>query len=139
MDFITGRPNANGCTMIMVVVDRLSKYAYFASLKVDYNSAQVAKLFLNTVMKLHGFPKSIVFDRDKIFISQFWKQLFKLSGTSLAMSSAYHPQSDDQSEAFNRCLEMYLQCFVYDNPKSWLKLLRGLNFGTIPHTTLVRV
>jgi len=123
MDFITGLPNASGFTLIMVVVDRLFKYVHFSPLKADYTSVQVVELFMKTVVKLHGFPKSIVSDRDKVFMSRFWKQLFKLSGTSLAMSTAYHPQSDGQSEVVNRCLEMYLCCFAYDNPKMWLKLL----------------
>jgi len=91
MDFITGLPNVSGFTVIMVVVDRLSKYVHFAPLKADYTSVQVAELFMKTMVKLHGFPKSIVSDRDKVFMSRFWKQLFKLSGTSLAMSTAYHP------------------------------------------------
>ena len=61
-------------------------------------------------------------------MSRFWKQLFKLSGTSLAMSTAYYPQSDGQSKVVNRCLEMYLRCFAYDNPKMWLKLLPWAEF-----------
>lgn len=88
----------------MVVVDRLSKYAHFSDLKANYSSKVVAETFMNTMVKLHGFPKTIVSDRDKVFTSQFWQQLFKLSGTSLNMSTAYHPQSDGQSEAVNKCL-----------------------------------
>jgi len=128
MDFITGLPNASGFTVIMVVVDRLSKYVHFAPLKAHYTSAQVADLFMKTVVKLHGFSKSIVSYRDKVFMSRFWKQLFKLSGTSLAMSIAYHPQSDDQLEVVKHCLEMYLCCFAYDNLKMWLKLLPWVEF-----------
>jgi len=66
MDFITGLPNASGFTVIMVVVDRLSKYVHFAPLKADYTSVQVAELFMKTVVKLHGFSKSIVSYRDKV-------------------------------------------------------------------------
>ena len=75
------------------------------------------------MVKLHGFPKSIVLNRDRIFISKFWQQLFKSQGTKLAMSSTYHPQTDGQSEVLNKTLEMYLRCFCYDNPKSWLAML----------------
>jgi len=113
----------SGYHQIMVVVDQLSKYVHFAPLKAYYTSAQVVDLFMKIVVKLHGFPKSIVSDRDKVFMSQFCKQLFKLSGTSLAMSIAHHPQSEGQSEVVNRWLEMYLRYFAYDNPKMWLKLL----------------
>ena len=94
MNFITGLPNSFGFIVIMVVVDRLSKYGHFAPLKTDYNSKMVAEVFMQNIVKLHGMPKSIVSDRDKIFTSQFWQHLFKLQSTSLAMSSAYHPQSD---------------------------------------------
>jgi len=128
MDFITGLPSSNGHTVIMVVIDRLSKYAHLVSLKADFNSKQVAKLFVKNIVKLHGFPKTIVFYRDKVFTSQFWQHMFKLSGTSLKFSTAYHPQTDGQSEALNKCIEMYLRCFTYDNPKEWSKLLPWAEF-----------
>jgi len=118
MDFIVSLPPARGFSMIMVVVDRLTKYAHFVPLKHDFDSRYVAENFVQNIVKLHGFPKSIVFDRDKIFISRFWQQLFKLHGTKLAMSSAYYPLMDGQSEMLNKTLEMYLRCFCYDNPKS---------------------
>jgi hypothetical protein len=128
MDFITDLPPSNGFTVIMVVVDRLSKYSHFVPLKSDFTSAKVAEAFLHHVVKLHGFPKSLVSDRDKVFTSSFWKQLFKLSGTTLAMSSAYHAQSDGQTEAVNRCLEMYLRCFSGQTPQKWAKLLDWAEF-----------
>lgn len=108
-------------TVIMVVIDRLSKYAYFVPMKSDYNSRSVAEAFMTHIVKLHGVPKSIVSDRDKVFTSAFWQHLFKLQGTTLAMTSAYHPQSDGQSENLNKCLEMYLRCFTFENPKAWWK------------------
>jgi hypothetical protein len=80
------------------------------------------------VVKLHGFPNSIVSDRDKVFTSSFWQQLFKLSGTTLAMTSSYHPQSDGQSEALNKCLEQFLRCFTVDQPKQWSKMLSWAEF-----------
>ncbi|WVZ06506.1 hypothetical protein V8G54_019852 [Vigna mungo] len=123
MDFIRGLPSSNGFMVILVVVDKLSKYGHFSPLKVDYYSKLVAEIFVKSVVKLHGIPKSIVFYRDKVFLSHFWQQLFKLSGTSLNMSTTYHPQSDGQSKSLNKCLEMYLRCFTYQSPKEWAKLL----------------
>lgn len=128
MDFITGLPPSHGFTVIMVVVDRLSKYGHFVPLKSDFTSLKVAEAFLHTVVKLHGFPKSIVSDRDKVFTSSFWQNLFKLSGTTLSMSSAYHPQSDGQTEAINKCVEMYLRCFAGQAPNKWSKLLDWAEF-----------
>ena len=78
MNFITGLPNSFGFTVIMVVVDRLSKYGHFAPLKTNYNSRMVAKVFMQHIVKLRGMPKSIVSNRDQIFTSQFWQHLFKL-------------------------------------------------------------
>ncbi|GJR23773.1 putative mitochondrial protein [Tanacetum coccineum] len=94
MDFIDSLPMSQGKTAIQVVVDRLSKQAHFMPLAHTYNASQVAQLFLDHIYKLHRLPKSIVSDRDKIFISLFWKSLFEKLQVQLKMSSAYHPQTD---------------------------------------------
>lgn len=128
MDFIMGLPNSNGLTVIMVVVDHLTKFGHFFPLKSDYDSKKIAEVFVHNIVKLHGMPLSVVSDHDKVFTSNFWKQLFKLHGTTLAMSSAYHPQSDGQSEALNKCLEMYLQCLTFQAPSQWAKALHWAEF-----------
>ena len=73
----------------------------------------VALAYMNQLYKLHGPPKANIFDREKIFISQVWKELFKLNKVDLLISSAYHPQVDGQTEKVNQCLETYLRCFVH--------------------------
>ncbi|GJT52264.1 retrotransposon-related protein [Tanacetum coccineum] len=91
MDFIESLPSSHGKTVIMVVVDRLSKYAHFVPMAHPFKAAQVAQLFLDTIYKLHGLPHTITRDRDKVFISHFWKELFKKLGVTLQLSSASIP------------------------------------------------
>lgn len=128
MDFITHLPLSRGYSVVMVVVDRLTKAAHFGALASGFTAGKVAKLFIDVVIKLHGFPSTIVSDRDPIFVSQFWAELFKLSGTSLKHSSAYHPQTDGQSEVVNRALEQYLRAMMSDRPERWSEFLGWAEF-----------
>lgn len=112
MDFITHLPKSNNATVIYVVVDRLSKYSHFFPLQYTYAAKQVAKIFFDGIFKLYGMPQSIVSDRDSIFLSKFWQELFDLQGCSLKFSSTYHPQTDGQIEIINKILENYLRFCV---------------------------
>lgn len=89
------------------------------------------------ICKLHGMPKSIVSDRDPVFLSHFWQNLFRLSGTKLKMSTTYHPQSDGQTENVNKLLQQYLRCFVHEKPKQWGKYLAWAewHYNTAVHTS----
>jgi len=116
MDFIEGLPKSQGFEVILVVVDRLTKYVHFLPLSHPFIIAKVAVAFMQGVFKLHGMSKSIVSDRGAIFTANFWQELFKLQGTNLAMSSAYHAQTDGQTEVVNRSLKKYLRAFVHDRP-----------------------
>lgn len=128
MDFIEGLPISDGCNVIMVVVDRFSKYAHFIPLCHLFTAQKVAKAFMDNVVKLDGVPLTIVSDRDKIFTSAFWKDLFAALDTKLLFSTAYHPQTDGQTERVNQCLEMYLRCTVQESPRKWRAQLPHAEF-----------
>lgn len=128
MDFIEGFPRIADKSVILTVVDRFSKFAHFIPLCHPYTAASVAKAFLDEIVRLHGLPCSIVSDRDTIFTSLFWTELFQLAGVKLHMNSAFHPQSDGQFEVVNRTITMYLRCLAGDRPKAWLKWLPWAEF-----------
>ena len=113
LDFISGLPPYRGNSVILVIIDRFSKGIHLGSLPSHHTAFSVAQLFMELSGKLHGMPRSLVSDRDPLFLSRFWQELFKMSGTKLRMSSAYHPQSDGQTEAMNKIVEQYLRAFVH--------------------------
>jgi hypothetical protein len=123
MDFVEGLPRVNGKSVILTVVDRFSKHAHFIALSHPYTAALVAKAFFKAIVWLHGFPRSIVSDRDPIFTGNVWKELFKLAGVKLRMSITFPPQTDGQSEIVNKTIAMYLCCITGDRPRAWLEWL----------------
>ena len=133
-----GLPKSQGFEVILVVVDRLTKYAHFVLVSHLYTATKIASLYMSHIFKLHGMPTSIVNDRDATFTSLFWSELFRLQGIDLAMSTAYHPQSDGQTEIVNKSLEQYLRVFSSDRPHRWVEWLPLAEFGfnTSFHTSL---
>jgi hypothetical protein len=123
MDFIKGLPKSEGKSVIMVIVDRLTKYTHLCALSHPFKAITVAIAFMESVQNSTWQPKIIVSDRDPIFTGHFWTKLFSWLGTQLAHSSSYHPQYDGKNEIVNKCLEGYLRCFVSDKQTQWLKWL----------------
>jgi hypothetical protein len=120
MDLITGLPvTKNGNDAIVVWVDKLSKQAHFAATKTTIDAPGLAKLMYETVVRHHGMPTSIVSDRDPRFTSNFWRSLWNLTGTNLAMSTAFHPQTDGQTERMNRTLEDMLRATANYEQDNW--------------------
>jgi hypothetical protein len=120
MDFITSLPRTkNKYDAIMVVVDKLTKMVHFILCTTDIDARQVARLFFNEVVRYHGIPATIISDRDSKFTSMFWKELWSCLGTSLNMSSSYHPETDGQTERTNRTLEDMLRAYVSIYQDDW--------------------
>ncbi|KAL0541606.1 hypothetical protein IC582_021659 [Cucumis melo] len=130
MDFITGLPRTlRGFTVIWVVVDRLTKSAHFVPGKSTYTASKWAQLYMSEIVRLHGVPVSIVSDRDARFTSKFWKGLQTVMGTRLDFSTAFHPQTDGQTERLNQVLEDMLRACALEFPGSWDSHLHLMEFA----------
>jgi hypothetical protein len=120
MDLITALPRTStGKDAIVVFVDRLSKMTHFVAITTDIGSQGLADVFIDSVVKHHGVPSSIISDRDPRFTGKFWQAVMKRLGTHLRMSTAFHPQSDGQTERMNIVLEDMLRSYVDPNQDDW--------------------
>lgn len=129
MDFITDLPESNGYNSIVVFVDRFTKMSHFAACKKTTDAMDTAELLLAHVFRLHGVPKEIISDRGPQFISKMWKSFLDVLGVKVKLSTAFHPQTDGQSERVNQVLEQYLRCFLDYQQKDWVRLLPLAEFA----------
>jgi hypothetical protein len=137
MDFIVGLPKSCNKSIIMVVVDHLSKYVHLFSLQHPFTTSTLAQIFMDQVFKIHGMPHSIVSDCNPNFTSNLWQELFKLQGTQFHLNTTYHPHYDNQTEVVNRCLETYFRCFSSERKNQWAQWLPLAEwwYKTSYHTT----
>ena len=112
-----------------MVVDRLTKSAHFLPVRASRTVDSLVELYIREIVRLHGVPKTIFSDRDSLFTSTFWRSFQSALGTSLAMSSAYHPQTDGQTERVNQVLEDMLRACVLDFGGSWEEHLTMVEFA----------
>ncbi|GJV61474.1 putative reverse transcriptase domain-containing protein [Tanacetum coccineum] len=130
MDFISKLPRtSSGYDSIWVIVDRLTKSAHFLPMKKTDSIEKLAQLYLKEIVCKHGVPTSIISDRDSLFTSRFWKSLQEAMGTQLDMSTAYHPETDGQSERTIQTLEDMLRACVIDFDSSWDRHLPLVEFS----------
>ncbi|GJX44295.1 putative reverse transcriptase domain-containing protein [Tanacetum coccineum] len=130
MDFVSGLPRTpSGYDSIWVIVDRLTKSAHFLPMKKTDSIEKLAQLYLKEIVCKHGVPTSIISDRDSLFTSRFWKSLQEAMGTQLDMSTAYHPETDGQSERTIQTLEDMLRACVIDFGSSWDRHLPLVEFS----------
>ncbi|KAI4321445.1 hypothetical protein MLD38_034825 [Melastoma candidum] len=130
MDFVTNLPRTvQGFDSVWVIVDRLTKSAHFIPISVTYSVAKLAKLYVKEVIRLHGVPSVIVSDRDARFTSRFWSNIQRSLGTRLNMSTAFHPQTDGQTERIIQILEDMLRACALDLEGSWEDQLPLVEFS----------
>jgi hypothetical protein len=130
MDFVTGLPRTQkGNDSIWVIIDRLTKVAHFIPVKTTVGGATLARIYLKEIVRLHGIPRKIVSDRGTQFTSKFWTSLEKAMGTKLDFSTAYHPQTDGQTERVNKVLEDLLRACVLTFDRSWESSLPYAEFS----------
>ncbi|GJP51223.1 hypothetical protein CLOM_g10392 [Closterium sp. NIES-68] len=130
LDFITGLPpTTSGHDAILVVIDKFSKMGHFIPTHTTARTEETAQLFVRYIVSQHGIPTTLISDRDPKFTSKFWKELMSLLGTKLAMSSAYHPQTDGQTERLNQIVEQLLRAACKDEISKWDLHLPVLEFA----------
>ncbi|KAJ9509154.1 hypothetical protein QJQ45_001643 [Haematococcus lacustris] len=130
MDFITKLPSgSHGYDAICVFVDRLSKMVHFVPCREDLKARRFAQLFIDHVYKLHGMPAELISDRGSLFTSVFWREVMRRCGSKPALSSSYHPQSDGQTERYNRVLEEMLRHYISPTQSDWPDYLALAEFA----------
>ncbi len=137
MDFIPELPESSGYNNILVIVDKLTKYAIFVPCSTTINEENTARLFFEHIIAKFGIPAQIITDRDPRWRNTFWKEVCKLMGMKRALTTAHHPQADGQTEVLNQGLEIALRAYIGPERNDWAKYLNGLalSYNSTPHTS----
>jgi hypothetical protein len=128
MDFVTGLPPADGCNTLWVIVDRLTKIAYFVPCSNMMKPRQLADGFISHIVRPHGLPNSIISDQGSLFTSKFWTYIMEALGTIRNLSTAFHPETDSQMERVNAIMEQYLRAYCNYQQDNWKQLLPVTEF-----------
>ena len=137
MDFIPELPESAGFDNILVIVDKLTKYGIFIPCSTHLTEVDTARLVFDHVITKFGIPRQIITDRDPRWRGDFWKEVCRLLGTTRALTTAYHPQADGQTEVMNQILEIALRAYVGPSRDDWAALLPPLSlaYNSMPHTS----
>ena len=129
MDFVGPFPPSHGLDYLWVIVDKLTSMVRLVPTTTRVTAKELAKLFLDQVWKFHGLPNTIISDRDSKFVSRFWREIHRLLGTKLLMSTAYHPQTDGSLEQAIHTISSILRAFVSSDQTDWSKKLPQAEFA----------
>ena len=134
MDFVTGLPvsinwKGDSYDSILVIVDQFTKMVHYKPVKITLDAPGLAEVIIDVVVRHHGLPDSIVTDRGSLFTSKFWSSLCYFLGIKRRLSTAFHPQTDGQTEQQNSTMEAYLQAFVNFEQNDWARLLLMAKFA----------
>jgi len=129
MDFITDLPKSDGYNTILVVIDRLTKMSHFILCSKDLDARQFANLFMREIVRLHGLPDDIITDRGTLFTSALWKQTTGRLGIERRLSTAFHPETDGQTEQTNAILEQYHRAYINYQQDDWYGYLPLVEFA----------
>ena len=133
LDFITKLPRCQGKDTILVVIDYMSKMGHFIALKNIPSARDLARIFLDNIIKLHGLPSVIISDRGPQFVAKFWRKLCESLDIEVRLSTAYHPQTDGQTERLNQTLEQFLRCLLSTVNSDWVSCLSIAEFAYNNH------
>ena len=133
LDLVTALPTSNGFDAVASFTDMFTKQAHFIPTKTTVSAAQLAKLFITWIYRIHGIPRVLVSDRDSRFVSPFWRSLFNTLGTKLNISTAYHPETDGQSERSHRTIEQIVRAYTHPLHDDWSQLLPVAEFAFNDH------
>lgn len=136
MDFIPELPTANGFNNILVIVDKLTKYAIIIPTTTKVNKVETTRLFFKHVVSKFRIPRQVISDRDTRWRGDFWKEICQLMGMRQSLTMSYHPQANGQTEVLNQGLEFLIRAYISPDRDNWSKIIDALtlSYNSSPHT-----
>ena len=137
MDFIPELPTSDGYDNILVIIDKLTKWAIFIPCHTGISDVETARLFFKHVISKYGIPRQVITDRDARWRNEFWNEVCRLMGMKRALTTSYHPQADGQTENLNKTLEIALRAYIGPSRDDWAQFLDALalSYNTTPHSS----